>query len=92
MSEYRTRGEWDDSGNLVVHETDGDLGGHGPVADGVADSRQTRTYDDQGNLMIVERDDGADGSLDRRCTYDPPCPPSVYEEAVFNCSGPCVEL
>ena len=89
--EYRSSSEWDEDGTLIVLETDGELVGDS-IADGTMDSRQIRTHDNQGNLLKVERDDGADGSVDSRCNYDPPCPPEVYQEAVFRCSGPCVDL
>ena len=46
-----------------------------------AESRQVRYVYAEGQLVSEELDQGRDGKVDRRCTYDPPCPPPIPNPA-----------
>ena len=44
-------------------------------ADDTIDERVLLSYDDEGNRITRDVDLSADGTIDRNCHYDPPCPP-----------------
>lgn len=47
-----------------------------------AESRQIHyVYNKEGQLISEELDQGRNGKVDRKCTYDPPCPPPIPNPA-----------
>ena len=40
-------------------------------------SRLSYRYDESGDLVAEELDEGIDGSVNKRCVYDPPCRPPI---------------
>ncbi len=50
------------------------------------EQRITYVYDDKGNLTQENVDSKLDGTVDRKCTFDPPCPPPIPNR---DCSPVC---
>ena len=64
---------------------------------GTVDQRATRSYDSNGNWLTTEIDgnpfSAPDGTIDRRCINNPPCPPEVHRDLEGLCPEPtCFNL
>jgi isopropylmalate/homocitrate/citramalate synthase len=45
------------------------------------------------NMLTSESDLDADGTVDGRCTYDPPCPREVHRDVDQRCPEPaCIDF
>lgn len=53
------------------------------------DSRLIYVYDNEDKLILEDFDTGRDGTIDRRCAYDPPCPPPIPNPT---CKPVCKEV
>lgn len=56
-------------------------------ADGTIDDRNYLAYDANGDLILEEWDHDANGTVNRRCTYDPPCP-APFRDCTDSCQFP----
>jgi len=66
-----------------------DIIGTSDATDKNPNSRLTYVYDNENKLIFENFDTGRDGTIDRRCAYDPPCPPPIPNPT---CKPVCKEV
>lgn len=71
-------------GDVAMMEADFD-------GDGRPNTRMSYVYDAAGNLVRWDNDQGADGTVDMPCTFEPPCPPP-HPNSACSCVGPARQV